>query len=527
MKNSFTKLWIIPIFLFSIITACNNSDSETPSRTPYNNQPNSTIKVSNYDGSKKIALVIGNWAYKFKPLNNPQNDARDMAKLLRQLGFQVIYKENLGFEQMEDAVIDFKLQLMDKAKVGLFYFAGHGLEIEKQNYLLATDLRKPETQLIKKKSLEAQWVVNVMEDAGSLVNIVILDACRTFPRPDKSRSTNEEYDFASMNAPKGTIIGFATGTGEKSSDGKKGTNGVYTGHLLKFMRQAGLSIEEVFKKTRQQVAMDTDNQQVPPVYNSLIGDFCFVSCEKPTPPKTTITVVKPKPKPSKFFRDTLNDGSQGPEMVRIPAGSFRMGDIQGGGDSDEKPVHEVSLSAFAMGKYEVTVGEFKRFVKATKYKTDAEKGGSCWVYRGSNSGKNWRNPSFSQNDNHPVTCVSWNDATAYTIWLSEQTGKEYRLPTEAEWEYSARAGTDTKYWWGNNIGTNKANCDGCGSEWDNTKTAPVGSFKENPFGLHDTVGNVWEWTCSEYESKYQGKEMTCKKTCQPFRPAGRFVAQQR
>ncbi len=443
-----------------------------------------------------------------------------MAKLLRQLGFEVIHKENLDFDEMEDAVINFKLQLMDKAKVGLFYFAGHGLEIEKKNYLLATDLRVPETQLIKKKSLEAQWVVNVMEDAGSLVNIVILDACRTFPRPDKSRSTNEEYDFASMNAPKGTIIGFATGTGEKSSDGKKGTNGVYTGHLLKFMRQAGLSIEEVFKKTRQQVAMDTANQQVPPVYNSLIGDFCFVSCEKPIPPapKPSIAVVKPKPKPkpSKFFRDTLSDGSQGPEMVRIPAGSFQMGDIQGGGESDEKPVHRVSVGAFAMGKYEVTVGEFRDFIKATKYKTDAEKGGSCWVYRGSNSGKNWRNPSFSQNDNHPVTCVSWNDANRYAKWLHDKTGKNYRLPTEAEWEYAARAGTTTKYWWGNDIGKNNANCDGCGSKWDNKQTAPVGSFEPNKFGLHDMNGNLWEWTCSEYESKYQGKENICNKRASLF-----------
>jgi formylglycine-generating enzyme required for sulfatase activity len=109
-----------------------------------------------------------------------------------------------------------------------------------------------------------------------------------------------------------------------------------------------------------------------------------------------------------------------------------------------------------MGRYEVTVAEFRQFVNATGYRTDAEKQGSCWGEKG----YNWRKPPrFSQTDTHPVVCVSWNDATAYTNWLSEQTGHTYRLPTEAEWEYAARAGTETKYWWGNDIGTNKANCE--------------------------------------------------------------------
>ena len=102
----------------------------------------------------------------------------------------------------------------------------------------------------------------------------------------------------------------------------------------------------------------------------------------------------------------------------------------------------------------------------------------------------WDNPNFAQTDNHPVTCVSWNDATKYAVWLSDKTGKNYRLPTEAEWEYAARAGTDTKYWWGNKIGKNNANCDGCGSKWDDKQTAPVGSFAANAFGLHDVHGNL-------------------------------------
>jgi len=193
-----------------------------------------------------------------------------------------------------------------------------------------------------------------------------------------------------------------------------------------------------------------------------------------------------------IFRDTLADGSLGPEMVWIPAGSFRMGDLQGGGHSDEQPVHEVSVGQFAMGRHEVTFAEYDRFATATgRTKPDDEGWG-----RG----------------NRPVINVSWNDATAYADWLSQQTGHQYRLPTEAEWEYSARAGTETKYWWGNEIGSNQANCANsyCGDSFE--YTAPVGSFGANPFGLYDTVGNVWEWTCSEYESSYQGAEQRCVST---------------
>jgi formylglycine-generating enzyme required for sulfatase activity len=211
----------------------------------------------------------------------------------------------------------------------------------------------------------------------------------------------------------------------------------------------------------------------------------------------------------KVFRDRLKDGSLAPEMVWIPAGTFRMGDIQGGGGSDEKPVHRVSMKKFAMGRYEVTVGEYLRFVRATdSHAPEWQEAGSQYnIQTGTSSHYKNLGSALTKKD-HPIVGVSWNDATAYTKWLSQQTGQTYRLPTEAEWEYAARAGSDTKYWWGNGIGSNKANCDSdCG---DNFKyTAPVGSFAANAFGLYDTAGNVWEWSCSEYENSYKGKEKHC------------------
>jgi len=214
-----------------------------------------------------------------------------------------------------------------------------------------------------------------------------------------------------------------------------------------------------------------------------------------------------KKKPGDIFRDRLKNGGEGPEMVVIAAGQFQMGDIRNTGRYREKPVHEVSVASFAMGRYLVTVGEFKQFVEATKYKTEAETDDGAYV-RGYKwqivKDANWRNPYFSQTDNHPVVCVSWNDAVAYVEWLSTQTGQQYRLPTEAEWEYAARAGTETDYWWGNEIGNNRANCHRSGSKWSSKSTSPVGSFEANQFGLYDTVGNAWEWCADNWHENYEG-----------------------
>ena len=114
------------------------------------------------------------------------------------------------------------------------------------------------------------------------------------------------------------------------------------------------------------------------------------------------------------------------------------------------------------------------------------------------------NPGFIQSDDHPVVCVNWYDARAYTRWLSQETGEEYRLLSEAEWEYVARAGTTTQYWWGDSIGRNQANCVDCGSRWDGEGTAPVGSFSANAFGVFDVSGNVTEWVEDCYNANYNG-----------------------
>ena len=177
-------------------------------------------------------------------------------------------------------------------------------------------------------------------------------------------------------------------------------------------------------------------------------------------------------KPEFVDGQVFKDCDECPEMVVIPVGSF----VMGGSKKSEQPQHRVTVPRFAMGKYAVTFDEYEAFADST--------------------GKNLPEDRGWGRGNRPVINVTWDDAQAYAEWLSLHTGKRYRLPSEAEWEYSARAGTKWKYWWGDDIhqdGKVWANCDGCGSEWDKEKTAPVGSFAINPFGLYDTAGNAWEW----------------------------------
>jgi formylglycine-generating enzyme required for sulfatase activity len=182
--------------------------------------------------------------------------------------------------------------------------------------------------------------------------------------------------------------------------------------------------------------------------------------------------------PAFFFRDRLAEGGEGPEMALIPAGRFRMGDLSGDGDFDERPVREVSVPAFALARREITFADYERFAAATGAPVPDDSG-------------------FGRDD-HPVVNLTWGDAVAYTAWLARASGRRYRLPSEAEWEYAARAGTTTRYWWGDEPGEGRAVCSGCRGPLDADATAPAGRLAPNPFGLFDVHGNVWEWTADCY-----------------------------
>jgi formylglycine-generating enzyme required for sulfatase activity/serine/threonine protein kinase len=198
---------------------------------------------------------------------------------------------------------------------------------------------------------------------------------------------------------------------------------------------------------------------------------------------------KPMPAVGDVFRDPLKSGGEGPEVVVLPTGSFKMG--SNNGEDSERPVHTVTIGRpIAMMTTEVTWDQWERCVSS----------GGC---NGSGPAGAGADEGFGKG-NRPVINVDWNDAQAYARWLSDQTGKRYRLPSEAEWEYAARAGSTTEYSWGNEEGRNKAHCQGCESQWDNKRTAPVGSFSANAWGLHDMHGNVWEWVEDCYQAGYGG-----------------------
>nr|WP_276202604.1 SUMF1/EgtB/PvdO family nonheme iron enzyme [Marinobacterium rhizophilum] len=188
--------------------------------------------------------------------------------------------------------------------------------------------------------------------------------------------------------------------------------------------------------------------------------------------------------PGGFFFDALEQGDYGPEMVHLPRGTFLMGAESRQSDDNERPMHEVSIAhAVALARHEVTFEDYDRFAAATGRAKPDDNG---WG-RG----------------RQPVINVSWEDASRYAQWLARETGQPYRLPSEAEWEYAARAGTQSAYWWGDELGSGFAVCDECGSEWDGKQPAPVGSLEANPWGLFDLNGNVDEWVQDCYVDNHR------------------------
>lgn len=239
-----------------------------------------------------------------------------------------------------------------------------------------------------------------------------------------------------------------------------------------------------------EIAVETDSEQPAKSAND-VPDSEIEPAEttKPKPDAVAANPTQSTPEPAPAskrgqFRDALRGGGQGPLMTWVPAGSFTMGNPLSL-TSDERPEHSVTIKSFAIGVHEITVGDYRKFAQATGAKMPK------------------LGPMAEQND-IPITFLSWNDALAYAKWLSQQTGKEYSLPSEAQWEYAARAGTSTPYWWGRGIGRGNAHCFACDTGLDPRQPTAVGRFKANPFGLHDTAGNAQEWVYDCFHSSYDG-----------------------
>jgi len=464
---------------------------------------------------KRVALVIGNSAYKHAPaLANPKNDAEGVATALKRLDFEVLLGVDLEKGPMERLLRGFADKI-EKADVALVFYAGHGLQVSGSNYLVPIDARLDKEQDLAFEAISLDLIQRLMEQ-GQRINIMMLDACRDNPlarnlaRSMGTRSTAIGRGLGQTQAGIGTLIVYATQPGNVALDGE-GRNSPFTEALLAHLETRGLEIRQVLTRVRQGVIRATKGKQVPWDSSSLTGDFFFAAAPAgPTP--------APTPAHGSVFRDCPDC----PEMVVIPAGTFTMGSPASEMDrrTDEGPQRQVRVKSFALGKHEVTRGEWSAFVRESGHKPL----GGCFVWNeAKQSGEksdtaDWRSIGFAQTDRHPVVCVSWDDAKAYSAWLSRKSGKTYRLASEAEWEYAARAGTQTARPWGDDSEAGCHHANGADASFKkkipkrpatqcddgHPYTAPVGGFEANRFGLHDLIGNAWEWVEDCWNGSYDG-----------------------
>jgi formylglycine-generating enzyme required for sulfatase activity len=450
----------------------------------------------------RVALVIGNASYPdaSTPLSTTLRDARTIADEFRRSDFDVDLKENVGKEDMQRAIEAFLGKIRSGA-AALFYFSGYGIQVARQTYLIPVNAQVWTEADVRRDGISLDGLLADMNRKGAKVKIVIIDAARRNPFERRFRAS--AAGLAALDAPDGTLAMYSAAPGRVINEGT-GTTSLFVSELIKELRVPNLTAEQVFNRARIGVSRASNNEQVPWVASSLVEEFFFSSrpvasapspapsrIPEPAPSRPTIPEPAPAPparsspseasasssNPGDSFRDCRECG----EVVVVPAGSFEMGSST----EYENPVHRVTIAKpFAIGRNEVTFEEWESCVNdgACKYRPDDRSWG-----RG----------------NRPVINVSWMDAKVFLTWLSQKTGRTYRLPTEAEWEYAARGGTNTPYWWGRDVGSGHANCRDC-KTGNPQQTAEVGSYKPNPFSLHDTAGNVAEWVEDCWNDNYRG-----------------------
>lgn len=482
-------------------------------------EPPRNLTVGSAAAEKRVALVIGNAAYKSGPLVNPVNDARAMAGRLRSLGFDVVLRENLKQREIGGVYREFRSKITPGG-VALVFYAGHGVQFKGQNYFPATDADISSEEDVPLQSLNLGNLLDNMEEAKAGVSLVFLDACRDNPFARRFRSASR--GLAKVEAASGTLIHYATRPGSVASDGE-GRNGTYTEALLAQMSEPGIPVELMLKRVANNVVAKTKGKQEPWVEGSLRGDFYFRAAAgassgaapplvapvdlnaveisfwesiksstdaedfqayldkypggqfvalaerrvKKKPARKEDAVLTPEATPREVFKDCADC----PEMVIVPGGSFEMG---GAGDN-ERPIHRATVKGFALGKTEVTQAQWRALMG--------------------------NNPSHfsSCGDDCPVEKVNWEEAQEFARKLSRKTGKAYRLPSEAEWEYACRAGGRHAHCGGDDLSSL-----GWAKQSFLGETHPVARKPPNAWGLHDMSGNVWEWVADCWNGSYSG-----------------------
>ncbi len=499
---------------------------------------------------KRVALVVGNSAYVLAPLENPRNDADDVSAALKRLRFEVTEEKDLTVSKF-DAALDAFEKVAKDADVALFFFSGHGVQIDKRGFIAPVNVKAESESSALRELVAIQDVISRIENAAKM-SVIVLDACRDSPLQERFRRIAVEKN-KDLLPPKGlppisvkgsdTLVVYATAPGETASDGPAQRNSPFTTALLKSIETPGLEIELMFKQVTGDVLNATHGKQQPERLSRLQSTLVLapakaqspdesalkerlarlelelqrIRSETPKPSKPQVAVIAPpkpesedacdglmvsvarssarpciKPGSGESFKDCPNC----PEMAIAPAGNFTMGSPQDEPErNSDETQHTVKIAKpFAVGRFAVTFAEWDAC---------ADDGG-CGGAKPGDQG-------WGRGD-RPVINVNWNEAKDYIDWLSKKTGKEYRLLSEAEREYVTRAGTTTPFWWGRSITPALANYDGSvepykggGSKGEyRQKTLPVKSFKPNAWGLYQVHGNVWEWVEDCWNGNYKG-----------------------
>lgn len=597
------NMWriLLPACLFASIavtsSVCSGEDMH-----PFAAPPAASARAPSVE-PRRVALVIGNGAYRNRPLANPVHDADAMRDALQALGFDVVTLRNATRQQMLDGLAAFQHHIAPGG-TGLVYFAGHGASVGGTTWLAPVDADVGSPAGLSRTGIDLQTVFDATSRRhGDRIDLIILDSCLSTP-PGAG-------NMAARQPPPHTLVAYAAAPGTNAADGA--THGVYTAALLQTLALPGLGIAQVFDRAGAMVESATGHRQTPWVASSLsalsdaattlafpgarragtgaghagdevladvgvvafdsrgvmpkdsaeqyeitfwesikdsneAGDYeaylktypngRFASLAQarlarlraaapkvPAPAQTASPTPAPAPVPAlapasaapasaaaaqpahtpgspakapppaaaaapsaqqqkgvATAANEIRDCPACPAMLAVSPGTFAMG--SNSGDPSEKPAHRVTLDhSYALAKYVVTVAQWNTCRDA----------GACPRLPGDSNTA----------PNAPVRDLSWDDAQQYVKWLSKISGKSYRLPTEAEWEYAARGGTATRYWWGNDMRPGNANCKDCGPPWRAEAPANVGSFAANPLGFYDMGGGVWEWVSDCWHNSYK------------------------
>lgn len=515
--------------------------------------------ASRAEEAERVALVIGNSAYLHAPpLPNPRHDAEDIAQTLTAMGFVVDLTVDTRMTELRDAVQRFGARTA-KADVSLVFYAGHGLQIDGRNFILPVDAAIASEADVEFEAFDLDLLIRAT-DRGAKVRVILLDACRNNPfegeLTDSMGAGRSAVALSAGLAPLqpsgGVLIGFATDPGAVALDGT-GRNSPFTEALLANLPTPGLEINIALTRVRAAVFAGTDGRQRPWTSSSLLQELYLFSGTdaatasdlaawqlaqaagteaaleaylrdfpsglyreaaeallaqlreaavrvaaadppapapvEPAPDLHAPGIRQPVPLPSDDLVSSgvLRDCSDCPVLVAIPPGQFVMG-VAFGPDAEKPAVAKTMTKLFGMGQSEVTRREWSACARD----------GACRTLPG---------PA----DKVPAAGLSWTDARDYVAWLSQRTGRSYRLPSETEWEYVAKAGLDLRYPTGTVLLPKEA-------FYGRKDAAPVtvASYAPNPLGLYDLAGNVWEWVedcAARYDARLTGPAPVTASPC--------------